>query len=146
MSKRRPTLKQRLFAEAYVHKANGNATESARLAGYAGRAATLEAVGYENLRKPLVRELIDAELAKRQEAERGTVAEAQELRETWTELLRDSEEDPKVRLAASKLLAQAHGMFVKRVEATEADLSQLSPEQLKALADGKGLPEVMAGG
>jgi len=38
------TTKQKLFCEFYVGAANGNATQAARLAGYAGNDITLEAV------------------------------------------------------------------------------------------------------
>jgi hypothetical protein len=46
------TEKQQRWVEHYLGRANGNATEAARLAGYAGTRHTLEQVGYENLRKP----------------------------------------------------------------------------------------------
>lgn len=54
------TDKQRLFVDHYV--ATLNATEAAARAGYIGSRATLAAVGYENLRKPQIREAIDAAL------------------------------------------------------------------------------------
>ncbi len=50
----RLTLKQQKFVEAYVGAANGNATRAAQLAGYKGSEVTLQAVGSENLRKPLI--------------------------------------------------------------------------------------------
>lgn len=46
------TLKQQLFVDYYLGESNGNATEAARLAGYAGRENTLATVGKENLKKP----------------------------------------------------------------------------------------------
>lgn len=46
------TTKQRLFVEAYL--TTGNATESARRAGYKGNDVTLGAVGAENLKKPQI--------------------------------------------------------------------------------------------
>ena len=54
------TGKQRLFVEAYVGQARGNATEAARTAGYAGSEGTLAQVGYENLRKPEIRDAVDS--------------------------------------------------------------------------------------
>lgn len=48
------TLKQRLFVEAYIGRARGNATEAARLAGYEGDDVTLASCGYANLRKPQI--------------------------------------------------------------------------------------------
>jgi len=55
---RRLTQKQRLFVEAYVGEARGNATEAARLAGYKGNSSTLGAVGYENLQRSVIIEAI----------------------------------------------------------------------------------------
>lgn len=52
------TLKQRKFVEAYLGKANGNATEAARLAGYKGNDVTLGAVGHETKNKPLVASIL----------------------------------------------------------------------------------------
>lgn len=52
------TYKQRRFIEAYLGEARGNASEAARLAGYAKPAEQ----GYENLRKPQIRAAIDARI------------------------------------------------------------------------------------
>lgn len=60
------TPKQKRFYEAYISKANGNATEAARLARYKGNDATLAQVGAQNLRKPHIAEAI-AEFEKRLE-------------------------------------------------------------------------------
>jgi phage terminase small subunit len=46
------SLKQRKFCEFYA--ANGNATESAKLAGYSAKTAS--ETGFENLRKPQIQE------------------------------------------------------------------------------------------
>jgi phage terminase small subunit len=53
------SLKQRRFVEFYLGRANGNATEAAKLAGYSERSAA--SVGSENLRKPD----ISAEISRR---------------------------------------------------------------------------------
>lgn len=55
----RLTLKQLKFVEYYVGEANGNASEAARMAGYA--APVIQ--GCENLRKPNIRTAIDERLA-----------------------------------------------------------------------------------
>ena len=52
------TLKMRKFCLAFVGEANGNGTEAARIAEYAGNDVTLAAVAYENLRKPQIQEFI----------------------------------------------------------------------------------------
>jgi len=54
------TGKQAAFVEAYL--CCWNATEAARRAGYAGNNGTLNAVGYENLRKPQIKEAISERL------------------------------------------------------------------------------------
>ena len=53
------TAKQREFVLAYIGKAQGNATEAARLAGYDGDDNTLSSIGYENLRKPEIKRAIE---------------------------------------------------------------------------------------
>lgn len=54
------TPKQQRFVEAYCGEAKGNATEAARLAGYAGNDVTLRAVAHENLTKPHIAATIAA--------------------------------------------------------------------------------------
>jgi len=49
------TPKQQIFVDSYI--SNGfNATQAARQAGYKGNEVTLQAVGSENLRKPLIQQ------------------------------------------------------------------------------------------
>ena len=54
------TLKQKLFVEAYIGPARGNATEAAKRAGYTGNDATLAQVAAENMRRPQILALINA--------------------------------------------------------------------------------------
>lgn len=54
------THKQQLFVDAYLE--TFNATEAARRAGYKGNENTLSTVGYENIRKPNIREQIEQRL------------------------------------------------------------------------------------
>lgn len=58
------TTKQTKFIAAYLGPANGNATEAARQAGYAGTDDTLRSVGAENLTKPVIAEAIEASRAE----------------------------------------------------------------------------------
>lgn len=51
------TDKQKIFCEKYIQC--WNATEAARQAGYSGDDNTLGVVGYENLRKPKIKEYIE---------------------------------------------------------------------------------------
>lgn len=54
------TTKQELFIAAYLGEAHGNATEAARIAGY----AKPEASGKENLRKPPIAARVKAKVDK----------------------------------------------------------------------------------
>lgn len=58
------TTKQQLFIDAYCGPARFNATEAARLAGYAGNDLILASMGSENLRKPHIRAAIDERINK----------------------------------------------------------------------------------
>jgi phage terminase small subunit len=52
------TQKQRLFVEAFIGQANGNAREAARAAGYSGDDNALSQRAFELMRNPKVSELI----------------------------------------------------------------------------------------
>ncbi len=52
------TQKQRLFVEAYIGAAAGNAREAARLAGYSGDDNALSQRAFELMRNPKIAELI----------------------------------------------------------------------------------------
>ena len=60
------TTKQRLFVEAYVGPAGGNATRAAEMAGYsAENRLALRATGWENLTKPYIQRAISHALARK---------------------------------------------------------------------------------
>jgi phage terminase small subunit len=61
--KRELTLKQRLWVDAYLGEACGNATEAARIAGYAGSDEVLGQAGYQNLRHYELIQHIEARIA-----------------------------------------------------------------------------------
>lgn len=75
------TAKQRLFADEYIK--SGNATQSAIKAGYAN-----EVSGRENLQKPTVKAYIDAKMA---EIESHKIADAKEVLQFYTRVLREEE-------------------------------------------------------
>lgn len=78
------TAKQRLFADEYIK--SGNATQSAIKAGYAEKAAYR--TGADNLRKPQIKSYIDAKMA---EIESHKIADAKEVLEFYTRVLRKEE-------------------------------------------------------
>jgi hypothetical protein len=59
-AKEKLTLKQRRFVEAYLGRANGNATEAARLAGYSDP----EQSGWENKHKQAIQDRISERVAE----------------------------------------------------------------------------------
>lgn len=126
------TEKQRKFVEAYMGKANGNATEAARLAGYSGNRVTLEAMGRENLGKPRIAEAIE----KRQ-GDDPLVASREERQQFWTEMMRDKGADPKDRLRASEILGKASGDFIERIDHTSGgkELSTINVTIHRATGD-----------
>jgi len=56
------TLKQQRFVDYYLQ--TGNATQSARLAGYNTNQRTMEVIGSENLSKPEIKRAIQTKLIK----------------------------------------------------------------------------------
>lgn len=139
------TEKQRRFVEAYMGQAAGNATESARLAGYEGDSGTLRAIASENLTKPNIRAAIE----KRINSD-PLVASRFDRQHFWTRVMIgkefDGDQPPAMRdrLKASELLGKTQMDFVHRVEhtgkdgeaiqlASGVDLSPLSDAELSGL-------------
>ena len=83
------TEKQRRFVDYYVE--TGNASEAARRAGYAEKAAYR--TGAENLRKPQVKAAIDARL---KEFEDKRIAKADEVMQFLTSTLRGEVKEERV--------------------------------------------------
>ena len=122
------TPKQKAFCEYYA--SNGNATESARLAGYSENSA--EAIGLENLGKLGIKEYI-AELANPIENKR--IADANEIKEFWSNAMRADAEKMADRLKASELLAKSGGMFIERVEIKETSMTDVLKDLVNKLPD-----------
>ncbi|WP_418518813.1 terminase small subunit [Megasphaera sp.] len=83
------TEKQKRFIDYYIE--TGNATESARRAGYSPK--TAEAIGLENLRKPRIKAAIDARL---KELEDKRIAKADEVMQFLTSTLRGEVKEERV--------------------------------------------------
>ena len=81
---RKLTAKQRLFCDEYIK--SGNAKDAALKAGYSPR--TAKSIGQENLTKPDLKSYIDAKMA---EIESHKIADAKEVLEFYTRVLRDEE-------------------------------------------------------
>ncbi|KGN00324.1 terminase small subunit [Clostridium botulinum] len=103
------TPKQKAFADYYIQL--GNATEAAIKAGYSKRTARF--IGNENLTKPYIKDYIE-ERNKTIESKR--IADMKEVKEFWTNVLRDEEVETKDRLKASEYIAKTSGAFLDKVE------------------------------
>lgn len=105
------TPKQSAFVDYYA--ASGNATEAARLAGY----AKPHPQGAENLLKPTIQQAL---AERNKEVSQSRIATIKERQEFWTAVLRGQEPDAEMkdRLKASELLGKCHGDFIDRVEST----------------------------
>ena len=120
------TERQQRFCDYYIE--TGNATESAKKAGYSGK--TAYAIGQENLKKPELKTYIQEQL-NRMASER--IAGATEVREYLTSVMRGESETEEVigygggvervtkkpnereRLKAAELLGKTHGIFTDKV-------------------------------
>jgi phage terminase small subunit len=108
------TEKRRRFVLAYVGEALGNATEAARIAGYAHP----NQQGSETLAILCVQKAIQA-LTAPKENEAIATSEALHKRLSDIALGRDSDAKPSDSVNATKLLLTARGELVKRVERVE---------------------------
>lgn len=120
------TKKERIFADEYVKTTNG--TQSAITAGYSEKTASVTAS--KMLRKPKVRQYIDAVMNERS---KDTIATADEVLEYLTRVVRGEEKDAfglDVSVAdktkAAELLGKRHMLFTDKVKLSaevEIDIS-----------------------
>ena len=110
------TKKERIFADEYVKTTNG--TQSAITAGYSEKTASV--TGSKMLRKPKVRQYIDAIMSERS---KDTIATADEVLEYLTRVVRGEEKDAfglDVSVAdktkAAELLGKRHMLFTDKVK------------------------------
>lgn len=152
------TVKQRLFADEYIK--SGNATQAAIKAGYAN-----EISGRENLQKPTVKAYIDAKMA---EIESHKIADAKEVLEFYTRVLRGEETEEiqdlvdggliekapslKERIAVAKELMKRYPLSDPMVQAqlkkitADARISEARAKNLEDNgADVEGLVSAMIG-
>ena len=118
----RLTSRQKRFCEIYA--GNGNASESARLAGYSIKAS--QQAGSEVLSNPVVVEYL-AELTSTIASEHIATAVARQ--KWWTSIMYDDMQKMSDRLKASEILGRAHGDFIQKIEVVN-DLAMLSDEEL----------------
>ena len=109
------TPKQKKFAEYYIKC--GNATESAKKAGYSEK--TAYAIGQENLKKPVISEYIAKRIEKQ---EKALVADADEVLKFFNSTMRGEVKDqfglaPALsdRIRAAELLGKRYRLFADKV-------------------------------
>ena len=103
------TEKQRKFVEAFLGSANGNGTEAASLAGYAGDRKSLAVIAANNLKKPIIRAAIEDRTK-----DDGTVATREERQRFLTRIMRTEHRKLNERLKAVELLCRMHGDFIEK--------------------------------
>lgn len=105
------TEKERIFADEYIKTTN--ATQSAIKAGYAENSASV--TGSKMLRKPKVRQYIDAVMNERS---KNTIATADEVLEYLTKVMNGEELDASIadRTKAAELLGKRHMLFTDKVK------------------------------
>ena len=110
------TEKERIFADEYIKTTN--ATQSAIKAGYAEKSASV--TGSKMLRKPKVRQYIDAVMNERS---KNTIATADEVLEYLTKVMNGEEKDAfgldasiADRTKAAELLGKRHMLFTEKVK------------------------------
>lgn len=110
------TEKERIFADEYIKTTN--ATQSAIKAGYAENSASV--TGSKMLRKPKVRQYIDAVMNERS---KNTIATADEVLEYLTGVMCGEEKDAfgldvsvADRTKAAELLGKRHMLFTDKVK------------------------------
>lgn len=102
------TPKQQAFCDYYLE--TGNATESAKRAGYSEK--TAHAIGDENLRKPEIQAYIQERLASKESAR---IATQDEVLEFLTTQMRDDTNSQKDRIRCAELLGKRYQLFKETI-------------------------------
>lgn len=125
--------RQKAFCEYYV--ASGNAAESAKKAGYSEKYAGQNS---DKLLKNTNIQIYIEELNKKVKDKR--IADITEVKEFWTDVLRNNDAKMQDRLKASEYIAKTNGAFLDKVEVkgevkTDNPLSGFTTEELRKIID-----------
>ena len=123
------TIKQRAFADAWLETLN--ASEAARRAGYKEKSAAQ--MGYENLRKPEIREYIHARLQ-----ELRYTADLEEAMAFLTKVMRGEVKDQFGLDVSVADRLKAAEQLIKRFAAVENQQAQSGVKELKILSQPWG--------
>lgn len=128
------TEKQKRFADYYIE--TGNATE-AYYRAYGGKRTTADANGTRLLGNARIKQYIE-ERNKQLESDR--IADMEEVKQFWTDTMRDANAKLLERLKASEYIAKTNAAFIEKQQITgemtqtiNTDLSKLSVEELKQI-------------
>ena len=102
------TEKQKKFCNEYIK--TGNAELAAKIARYSARGNTTKLLQNTTIAK-YIKE-------RNKQLEKSTIADMSEVKEFWTNTLRDKELKPMDRLKASEMIAKTNGAFIDKLEVT----------------------------
>ena len=103
------TAKQEAFVAEYL--VDKNATAAAKRAGYSEK--TAEAIGRENLQKPLIKQALAERLGK---VDKKALITAEEVIQGLTDIATGEDVSPGVRVRAYDLLGKYHQLFLDRIK------------------------------
>jgi phage terminase small subunit len=102
---------QKKFCDFYIQ--TGNATDSYIKAGYKTKGDGARVNASRLLTNANVQEYIKE---RNSELESTRIADMKEVKQFWTNMLRDKQIEPKDRLKASEYIAKTNGAFLDKVE------------------------------
>lgn len=112
----RLTAKEQLFIDFYLGEANGVAVQAAEMAGYKATSNSyLRKIASDILRRPQVRQAVEARLDEFAMSSKEVLAELTKVAKT------DADGDPrqvKNKVQALAILAKYHGLLIDRVDHT----------------------------
>ena len=110
------TPKQQAFADYYI--TNGNATESAKRAGYSEKTAYI--IGFENLKKPNIKHYLEKEMEKVAERNKWTVDKLiKKFQEVAAKCDNDEKFDSSGANKAFTEIGKLCGFYTEKIETTE---------------------------
>jgi phage terminase small subunit len=113
-------VKQKRFADNYV--LSGNAKESYLLAGYKAEGSSCEVNASRLLRNAKVADYIKW---RNEQLDSKYIADLEEVKSFWTEIMRDKDTELKDRLKASEYIARTAGAFLDKREIKGQQISEI---------------------
>lgn len=104
-------IRQKKFADYFIQ--SGNAKESYLKAGYTAEGNVAEVNASRLLRNAKVLEYI---VERNRELDAQAIADIEEIKRFWTNIMRDEDADIRDRLKASEYIAKTSGAFIERRE------------------------------